>query len=179
MMRRPWGALALAVGIFAGCAAGRPQWVNIGAGAFPKNTRTLYGVGLAEGMKSEYLLRTTADQRAINEISRQITVLTTSLIRDYAAGATAPAEAKSNEEQYVETTIKAFSRTNLSGVTIVDRYRDPKTGTLYSLATLNLEDLGRLADQARDLSQAVRDHIKAHAEEAFQKLKDEEDRQQK
>jgi hypothetical protein len=64
------------------------------------------------------------------------------------------------------------------GVKIIDRFQD-KSGTLYSLAELKIDDLKALADQVQSLSNDVREHIKANAEKAFDKLAEEEAKQAK
>ncbi len=151
----------------------RPDWIMKGAGAFKDKTKTFYGVGVAEGIQSEALRRTTADNRAIADISKQLSVMSTSLMRDYLSNTSIPSEKKANEEQYIENTVKTFTDNVLSGVTVVDRYQD-KSGTLYSLASLNIDQLKDLADKVQGLSQGVRDHIKANAESAFDKLSEEQ-----
>ena len=85
MKKAAWVSLAVAVVFLAGCATGpkKPDWIMKGAGAFGKDKKVLYGVGIAEGIKSEALRRTTADNRAIAEISKQLTTMSTSLMRDY------------------------------------------------------------------------------------------------
>lgn len=154
----------------------QPDWIMKGAGAFKDRTKTFYGVGIAEGIQSEALRRTTADNRAIADVSKQLSVMSTSLMRDYLSNTSIPAEAKGSEEQYVENTVKTFTDNVLSGVTVIDRYQDKKTGTLYSLATLNIDQLKDLADKVQGLSQGVRDHIKANAESAFDKLNAEQEK---
>ncbi|MBI4652252.1 LPP20 family lipoprotein [Candidatus Desantisbacteria bacterium] len=161
---------------FTSCASApsKPDWVMQGSGAFKKKKKkTFYGVGIAEGISSEALRRTTADNRAIAEISKQLSVMSTSLMRDYMSSATATEEEKSKGEQYVENTSKTFSSNMMSGVKIIDRW-EGKNETMYSLAELNLDDLVNMSDKVNQLSQAVRDHIKANAEKAFDKLNEEE-----
>jgi hypothetical protein len=164
---------SVGLALFACGGPKRPDWVMKGAGAFKDKTKTLYGVGVAEGIQSEALRRTTADNRAIAEISKQLSVISTSLMRDYMASTAIPAEAQGNEEQYIENTIKTFTDNVVSGVTVTDRYQE-KSGTLYSLATLNIDQLTDLAGKVKGLSQGVRDHIKANAESAFDKLAEEQ-----
>jgi phage host-nuclease inhibitor protein Gam len=164
----------LALGVFlSACGASRPDWVMKGSGAFKKDQKMIYGVGIAENISSEALRRTTADNRAIAEISRQLSTISTSLMRDYMASTGVTAEGKENGEQYVENTVKTFTSNVVSGVKITDRHQD-KSGTLYSLASLNIEDLKRMADEVKGLSESVREHIKANAESAFDKLAEEE-----
>jgi hypothetical protein len=170
---------AVAVGLLMGCASAqkRPDWITKGTGAFAKDKKVLYGVGVAEGIKSEALRRTTADNRATADISKQISVLSTSMMRDYMSSAVATEEEKTSGEQYVENTVKTFASNTISGVKIIDRYDDGKI--TYSLATLNLDDLKAMTDQVQQLSQQVKEYIKANAEKAFDKLESEEQKRAK
>ena len=165
--------VAVGVALLTGCGASRPEWVMKGSGAFKKNEKVFYGVGVAEGIQSEALRRTTADNRAIAEISKQLSTVSTSLMRDYMASTSVPEAQKGNEEQYVENTVKTFTSNVVSGVKIMDRYQDKK-GALYSLAVLKLDDLKLMANEVKGLSASVREHIKANAEKAFDKMAEEE-----
>jgi hypothetical protein len=171
--------MAVVAGICVGCASApkRPDWVMKGSGAFAKDKKVLYGVGIAEQVKSEALRRTTADNRAMAEISKQVSVLSTSMMRDYMSSTAATEEEKTSGEQYVENTVKTFASNTLSGIRIIDRYDDGKV--TYSLATLNLDDLKTMADQVQQLSQQVKEYIKANAEKAFDKLETEESKRSK
>ncbi len=159
---------------FFGCATAprKPEWITKGSAAFKGEKKALYGVGLAEGIKSEALRRTTADNRAIAEISKQLSVMSTSLMRDYMSSANVTEEEKSAGEQYVENTVKTFASNVISGVKIIDRLDDGKK--TYSLATVNLDDLKSMTDKIQQLSHQVKEHIKANAEKAFDKLEAEE-----
>lgn len=172
-------AVAVMAAFLMGCASGpqRPDWVMKGAGAFPKDKKVMYGVGIAETIKSEALRRTTADNRAIAEVSKQLSVMSTSLMRDYMSSAAASESEKTSGEQFVENTVKTFASNTMSGVKVVDRWDDGKV--TYSLATLNLDELKGMTEQVNQLSQGVRDYIKANAEKAFDKLEAEQDKQGK
>ncbi|OGS21466.1 MAG: hypothetical protein A2252_07050 [Elusimicrobia bacterium RIFOXYA2_FULL_39_19] len=168
--------------LMSGCASvsksGKPDWVMKGTGAFNnQGNKVLFGVGLAEQINSEALRRTTADNRAIAEISKQLSTMSTSLMRDYMASTAATEADKASGEQYVENTVKTFASNTISGVKIIDRYDDGKV--TYSLASLNLDDLKTMTDQINQLSSQVRDYIKANAEKAFDKLDTEQNKQNK
>jgi len=166
-----------------GCASvprssARPDWVMKGTGAFnTQGKKVLYGVGIADQITSESLRRTTADNRAIAEISKQLSVMSTTLMRDYQASTSATEADKQSGEQYVENTGKTFTSNTISGVKIIDRSDDGKVA--YSLATLDLNDLKSMTDQVNQLSAQVRDYIKANAEKAFDKLETEQSKQSK
>lgn len=180
MRKMSWLCLSLAVVFMLGCAGvskgGRPDWILKGAGAFPKDKKVLYGVGIAETIKSEALRRTTADNRAIAEVSKQLSTMSTSLMRDYMSSTSATEEEKTSGEQYVENTVKTFASNTISGITILDRWDDGKTA--YSLAALNIDDLKAMTEQVSQLSRQVKEYIKANAEGAFDKLDAEQAKQE-
>jgi hypothetical protein len=156
-----------------GCASGpsgggRPDWVMKGSGAFEKSKKTLYGVGIVENIKSEALRRTTADNRAIADISKQLTVVSTSLMRDYMSSTAATEQEKTIGEQYVENTVKTFTSNTMSGIKVIDRWDDGKV--CYSLATLSLEDLKSMTADMNQLSRQVQQYIKENADKAFDRL---------
>lgn len=169
--------LILSAILLVGCASGpkRPDWITKGAGAFPKDSKVYYGVGIAEGIKSEPLRRSTADNRAIAEVSKQVTVISTSLMNDYMASTTATDAERSSGEQYVESTVKSFATNSLSGVKITDRWDNGKKA--YSLAELNIEDMKKAAEQANELNESVKKYIKENADKAFEKLEAEQSKQ--
>ena len=171
--------LLLSFVLLAGCSGAqkKPDWVTKGAGAFSKDKKVLRGVGIAEGITSEALRRTTADNRAIAEVSKQLSVMSTSLMRDYMASTSSAEQDKASGEQYVENTAKTFSSNTVSGIIITDRYDTGKV--CYSLATLNIDDLKDMTDSVKQLSQQVKEYIKANADKAFDKLDAEQAKQTK
>ena len=176
-MRKMSLMVLAAVAVFlVGCASApkRPDWITKGSGAFPKDKKSIYGVGIAEGVKSEALRRSTADNRAIAEISRNLSVMSTSLMRDYMSSASATEEEKTSGEQFVENTVKTFASNTMSGVSIIDRWDDGKIA--YSLAALNLDDLKAMTEQVSQLSSQMKEYIKANAEKAFDKLEAEQEK---
>jgi hypothetical protein len=179
MKKAAWVSLAVVFVLLAGCASvhKKPDWAMKGAGSFVKDKKSMYGVGIAEEIKSEALRRTTADNRAIAELSKQLTVMSTSLMRDYMSSENATEQEKSSGEQYVENTVKTFSSNTLSGVKVIDRWDDGKI--CYSLATLNIDELKAMTDQVNQLSKQVREYIKANADKAFLKLEEEQAKTQK
>ena len=162
--------------ILSSCASTpkKPDWINKGSSAFKGAKKALYGVGVAEGIKSQALRWETADNRAIAAISKQLSVMSTSLMRDYQSSANATEQEKSSGEQYVENTVKTFTSNIISGVKIIDRYDDGKT--TYSLAVLEIDDLKALTENIKQLSQQAREYIKQNAEKAFDKLEAEQEK---
>jgi hypothetical protein len=179
IMKKAYGiSLVLAVFVLASCFGdpAKPDWIKKGAGAFGKEKKVLYGVGIAEGIRSEALRRTTADNRAIAEISKQLSTMSTSIMRDYMSSANVTEQEKSAGDQYVENTVKTFSSNTLAGAKIMDRRDNGKV--CYSLATLNIDDLKVLAEKVKELRPQVREYIKDNAEQAFDKMEAEQAKMQ-
>lgn len=169
-------SLVVFIGLLVGCATApkKPEWILKGSGAFKDDKKALYGVGIAEQITSEALRRTTADNRAISEISKQLSVMSTSLMRDYQSSASAAEPEKTAGEQYVENTVKTFTSNMISGVKITDRWDNGKTA--YSLAVLNIDDLKSMTENIKQLGEQAREYIKANAEKAFDKLEEEQEK---
>jgi hypothetical protein len=179
MRKMSWLCLIVSLGVLAGCASvsKKPDWVLKGSGAFAKDKKVLYGVGIAEAVKSEALRRTTADNRAIAEISKQVSTMSTSLMRDYMGSTSATEEEKTSGEQYIENTVKTFASNTITGIRITDRWDNGKVA--YSLAILDLDALKTMADQVAQLSQKVKEYIKTNAEKSFEKLEAEQEKRGK
>ena len=180
-----WFLLGCVLGVLLlGCATPReasrvpPDWVLQGSRAFKDaGVRAFYGVGVVSGIRNQALARSVADQRARAEIARILKTYSTSLLRDYQAATTAGDFSRSSEEQHVEQTLKTFTEATLTGVRIVDRWVDPRDGTVYSLARLDLKTLKQTLEQVQELEEAVRNYVRQHAEEAFDRLEQELRRQ--
>ncbi len=175
----------LAVALLLGCASkekepaaptsDRPEWVDKGSGAYSGEMgKAFYGVGSAWGIKNPSLLRSTSDNRARAEVARIFKTYTASLMKDYSASTMAGDPNETSEEQHVEQTIKTFTKAELAGVQIVDHYKDRETGELFALARMDLSTFENYMNKARELSDAVRQRVVQHAEQAFEDLAKEE-----
>ncbi len=152
-----------------------PEWVNKGSGAYSGEMgKAFYGVGSASGIRNRSLARSTADQRARTEIARIFNTYVAALMKDYQRSTTAGDFSASSEEQDVTQVIKTFTKMTLSGVQIVDHWRDPSDGTIFSLAVLNLSDFENQLDKMKELDARVREYVRRNAEKAFEELEKEE-----
>lgn len=153
----------------------RPAWVDKGSGAFEGEIgKAFYGVGSAWGIRNPALLRSTADNRARAEIARVFKTYTAALMKDYAASTMAGNPDETSEEQHVEQTIKTFTKAELAGVQIVDRWKDPESGEQFALARMDLSAFEDYLQRGSDLSEAVRQRVVDRAEKAFADLSREE-----
>lgn len=156
-----------------------PDWVIKGSGAFDDDKgKIFYGVGSASNMKNNSLLRTTADNRARNEIAKLFEFYTASLMKDYMASTTAGDPDVSAEEQHVEQAIKTVTSSTLSGVEVIDHWQNPSTGELFSLARLDLKAFKDNLEKARELNAKARDYIRENADKLHDELAKEEEKMQ-
>lgn len=181
------GFIIIFLGMFglAGCAKKlptevmAPAWVTQGSAAFKDSEKKVfYGVGSVTGVKNKPIARTAAENRARAEIGKVFEAYTASLMRDYMASTTGGAAVTGNtatsEGQYIEQAVKTFSAVTLSGVIIVDHWKDPSDGTMYALARLDINNFKNGLDKAKELNSEVRDFVRKNAEKAFDKLEAEE-----
>lgn len=164
--------------MLAACS-GTPKWVDKGGGYMnEKNGKAFYGVGAIQGVRNEPLALEAADNRARADLAKFVDTYTAYLMRDYAASTTAADFRKSSEEQNIERALKTFVSTNLSGVSVVDRWEKEEKGqkTIYSLAKMDLQSFKEQIGQMRELNSEARDFVRKNAEKAFDRLQQEEDK---
>jgi len=171
--------VAMGILFFMGCAAPKPAppagpaWVNKGSGAFDVDKgKVFYGVGVASGIKNRALLRSTADNRARAEIAKILETYVAVLAKDYMASTTAGDMKASSEEQHVEQALKTFSKTTLHGARIIDHWRDPADGSLFSLCELDLFAFKETLKDYKELDAKVRDHVRENAEKMHGQLEE-------
>ena len=185
------GLFIVALGLFvSGCTGAKtltkdtpiqdknaPVWVMKGSGAFGGEKRKVfYGVGSATNIKNVSLLRTSADNRARNEVAKVFQFYTASLMKDYADSTSAGEANVSSEEQNVEQAVKTITAMTLSGVEIVDHWQDAQTGEFYALARLDLDAFKDSMENANELDAKVKNYIKNNAERLHQQLEKEEEK---
>jgi hypothetical protein len=94
------------------------------------------------------------------------------LAKDYMASTTAGDMSASSEEQHVEQALKTFSKATLHGARIIDHWRDPADGSLFSLAELDLFAFKNTLDDYKELDEKVRDYVRENAEKMHGQLEE-------
>ncbi len=157
-------------------AVEHPDWVTRGSGAFggDSNKKIFYGVSSSTGVRNPTLARTTADNRARDEISKIFEVYSASLMKDYQASTTAGDFTATSDEQHVESVVKTFTANHLSGIEVVDHWIHPVDGTIYSLAKLDMDGFAEQLASMKELDGKVKEQVKRAAEKAFSDLEAEE-----
>ncbi|MCA9525050.1 MAG: LPP20 family lipoprotein [Myxococcales bacterium] len=143
-----------------------PQWVNQGAAAF--KDKAFYGVGVASGISSISLRRSTADAQARAELARVFTSKVQNLLKNYEAS-TGDGDKEAAEAHRQEAT-KVFTEMELTGVEIIDRYYDLEQASQYALARLEPEAFEGQLDRLDRLSTRAKEVIRENARKAFQEL---------
>ncbi|MCC6543832.1 MAG: hypothetical protein IT392_04940 [Nitrospirae bacterium] len=156
-----------------------PGWITHGSVVFKDSEKkVLYGVGSVNGIKNKSIARTTAENMARVEIGKVFETYTASIIRNYMESTTVGTTGTESEAAsgglYIEHAVKTFSAVTLSGVMIIDHWKDPSNGTMYALARLDINNFKKSLDKAKELNRDLRDFVRKNADKAFDQLEAEE-----
>lgn len=166
--------------LFAGCSSkttvesdlnidGAPDWVNEGNQMLSdEDGRLFHGIGSAPAMGDFSLQKNTADDRARAEVARVFSSYLTVASKDYSAAASQSGEQVS--EQTVTRQIDNLTQINLTGAKIIGRWQDENTGSIWSLAELDLERVQKTLDKAQTMSPALREFLAQQGDSIFDRL---------
>ena len=144
---------------------GAPDWVNEGTAMFrDRKGRLFHGVGSAPPMGDLSLQAETADNRARAELARALTTYLEVVSSDYSAAAGGRSEGS------VTRQLEAVTRLNLAGSRIVARWRDKRSGVLYSLAELDLRRVRATVRAMEDMDPGFRAHLERAGANLFDAL---------
>ena len=125
--------------------------------------RVFYGVGKAKGIKNEALLKATADNRARADIFKIIDRYSSIFAKDYIT-------AMKNRKRPASFKATTFRSTLLLRAKIVDRWRDQKDGTQFSLCEFDLSAFNNALEEYNDLDQRVKDYFRKNSERLHHRL---------
>ena len=153
-----------------------PGWVLSGSGGTQSGDRgkVLYGVGSAPKMIDISMQRDRALNRARRQILQIFNTYIAYMMKDYARSTTAGDMSKESYEADVLQVQKTISIGDINGAQIVDTWRDPSDGTVYSLAVLDLAAIADIMANKGELDAKLRDYVRANAAKAFDDLEKEE-----
>ena len=157
--------------------ADAPQWVVMGAGAFPaEQGRAFYGVGSAPKMRDRSMQRQRAQMRATDDLAGQMETYISSLKKDYSAS-TSDGDAESVEDHF-EVVRKQVTAQTLSGVRFDQQWMDKTNGELFVLVKLDFLAFKDSIEKARELNAQVKEYIRNNAERLHDELRAEEEKRQ-
>jgi hypothetical protein len=152
-----------------------PAWVTKGSGAFTGDRgKAFYGVGSAPKMIDLAMQRDRSADRGRRAILQVFNTYIAYMMKDYARDTTAGDMSKESYEADVLQVQKTISIGDLNGAQIVDTWRDPADGTIYSLATLDMNAVTDLLASKKELDAKLRDYVRTNAAKAFEDLEKEE-----
>lgn len=145
---------------------GAPDWVNEGKQALKDGKdRKFHGIGSAPAMNDDSLQKSTADNRARAELAQVFNSFMDVLASDYSAAAAGTDEVIN--EQAVSRSIKNMTKLNLTGAEIIARWKDKKTGIIYSLAEIDMKKFKTVAKAANDMDPNLKQFIDQQADNIF------------
>ena len=148
---------------------GAPDWVNEGTQALnDKGGRLFHGVGSAPSMGDDSLQKATADDRARAELARILNSYLSVASNDYSAAASSGGETVN--EQSVSREIQNLSQINLTGSKIIGRWRDKRSGNIYSIAELDMKHVKKTLEMAEQMSPSLRDFLNRESDNIFDRL---------
>lgn len=176
-----WLLVCLFAAGLVACAGGRtelesdlgiedaPDWVNEGSQALNnRDGRLIHGMGSAPRMTDASLQRSTADDRARAEVARVLSSFMNVVSNDFIA--TAGNGDAMYDEQAISRSVENITKLNMSGTEIIARWRDPKTGTIYSQAELDLKRVKDIVGSANQMHDGLRNHLVQHGETLFDRF---------
>ncbi len=148
---------------------GAPDWVNKGTQVVDdRRGRLIHGVGMAPPMGDESLQVSVADDRARAEIARILSSRLQVASRDYLASSGTGGDF--TVEQSVSRDIENITRLNLAGTRIVGRWKDKRTGNVYSLAELDTKAIKKVVTNVQTMNQGFIRYLEENADRLFQSL---------
>ena len=171
------GVVLLAAGALTACSSrtvvesnlgikGAPDWVNKGSQALnDQGGRLIHGIGSAPSLNDQALQRSVADDRARAEVARVLSSFMKVATQDYSA-ASGSGQDQQND-QSVSRQIQNITDQNVSGARIIAQWADPKTGTVWSLAELDMKQVKDMVANSKDMNAGFRDYFTAHADNLF------------
>ena len=145
---------------------GAPDWVNKGSQALnDQGGRLIHGIGSAPGMNDQALQRSTADDRARAEVARVLSSFMKVATQDYSSSSGSGQDQQN--DQSVSRQIQNITDQNVSGARIIAQWADPNTGTVWSLAELDMKQVKDMVANSKDMNAGFRDYFNAHADNLF------------
>ncbi len=137
-----------------------PQWVNTGTTYTNlQGSRLFYGVGSAPTVGDPGLQRTMAESSARREMSRMVSSYLDALIGEAGSGDTA-----------AKPQLRNLAKAAVAEAQLVARWRDRRTGLLFSLVQLDVEALKSIAAASSDLGAELQARIRSRADDTFDRL---------
>jgi hypothetical protein len=148
---------------------GAPDWVNKGTQATDdKGGHYIHGVAMAPAMNDSSLQTSVADDRARAEVARVLNSFMHVVTQDYSSASGSGQDQQS--QLNISRQIQNITDQNLSGVRILTHWPNPKDGSLWSIAELDMKQVKDMVAGSKDMNSAFRDYFGAHADNIFDSM---------
>ena len=150
-----------------------PAWVRQGGhGSLDlKSGAVFYGVGASQGIQNIPLAIDDANLRARASLAAEFNTYVSRLSRDYQRSLGGGNGLKNNDEsQGIEVPLEGFTRMEVKGSTIVDHWQDPKTGTIFALAQIDLKQYAKDLQGYHQMGEEQKQSILKDMKNAFDEL---------
>ena len=150
-----------------------PAWVRQGGhGSLQlKSGGVMYGVGASQGIENIPLAISDANLRARAALSAEFSSMVSRLSRDYQRSLGAGKGLENNDEsQGIEIPLEGFTKMEIHGSTIVDHWQDPKSGTIFALAKIDMDRFKKDLKGYHQMSEEQKQSILKDMDHAFDEL---------
>lgn len=145
--------------------SGAPDWVNEGTQAVDnEDGRFIYGVAFSPPINDLSLQTSSADSRARAEVGRVISTYIDSTLTDFSSSSHA------NTSSSIQQNLVSVTQTVLRGARIKGRWKEEKTGNIYSFAEMDMKALDDAILAAEKLSSSFRDYYSESASANFDRF---------
>ncbi len=142
-----------------------PNWVNDGTVyTTVQGERYFYGVGSSPVVGDPDLQKAISKSRATSEAKRLITGWLDLLSNDYV-------KATHTDQTTLQSQLKGLKDAIVEKAELAARWRDPRTGSLYSLALLDIATVKRIVQETTQVDTALRNFIGQRGNKAFDSIK--------
>ena len=150
-----------------------PAWVRQGGHGTldTKAGSVFYGVGASQGIQNIPLAIEDANLRARASLAAEFDTYVSRLSRDYQRSLGAGNGLNKNDEtQGIEIPLEGFTKMEVKGSTIVDHWQDPKSGTIFSLAKIDLAQYSKDLKGYHQMGEEQKKSILKDMNHAFDEL---------
>ena len=148
---------------------GAPDWVNKGTQVTDdKSGHLIHGVAMAQAMNDPSLQTSVADDRARAEVARVLNSFMHVVSQDFSSSSGSGQDQMN--AQSVSRQIQSITDQNLSGVRILTHWPNPKDGSIWAIAQLDLNQVKDSVANSKDMNSAFRDYFSSHADNIFDSM---------
>ena len=152
--------------------SGAPAWVVRGSSALSQGKdRVLYGVGASQGVQNMPLAIEDANLRARASLAAIFSTYVSRLEQDYTRSLGGGEHLRQNDEaQGIETPLEGFTHMELKGSQIINHWQDPRTGTIFALAAIDMKQFAQDLKGYHQMNSDLKNGILKDMKHAFDTL---------